>query len=477
MRYLGNLLAESARLHPDNLAVSAPDGDWTYAALDDLTNQIAHHLRANGVNPGDRVAVWLEKSGKALATMQAALRCGAVYVPIDPTSPPARAYKVIGDCLPKVVVDQTFDWKAVATHPTWPLKHPDIDKDDLAYILYTSGSTGQPKGVCISHENALACIDWAVAELGVTAADRLSNHAPFHFDISVLDIYPAFATAASVHLIPETSAYVPSALVEFLQTKNISIWYSVPSALLLMLEHGELEARAQAATQLRVLSFAGEPFPMPGLRRLGKAFPRARLLNLYGPTETNVCTFYEVMPADLDRTQPVPIGRACSGNRVFAVDASGREVAVGEEGELYVEGPTVMQGYFGDAPRARGPYPTGDLVRRISEDGYEYIGRRDHMVKIRGHRIELGDIEATLSAHEAIRECAVVVAGSGLDKKLIAFVSVRGESWPGLIALKQFAASRLPRYMIVDKAVRVDALPRTGNGKVDRQTLLTWLAA
>ncbi len=477
-RWLADLVTESARRDPERLAVSAPDGELTYGALDRLANQIGRELRALGVDKGDRVALWMNKSTRTIAAMQAVLRLGAAYVPIDPTSPRARAGKIVSDCAPRVLITDgdhegdfgvpCLDWQRALTQSVEAIARPALTCDDLAYILYTSGSTGQPKGVCISHENALACIDWATAELGATAEDRFSNHAPFHFDISVLDLYPAFAAGASVHLVPERSAYLPAELARFLVDRRITIWYSVPSALLLMLEHGGLESLAPGLDHLRVISFAGEPFPVPGLRRLRATFPAARLLNLYGPTETNVCTFFEVGEVP----ERVPIGRACSGDRVWAVDQNGNEVPVGGEGELLVEGPTVMSGYFGQPARAAGPYRTGDLVRRVSELEYEYIGRLDHMVKVRGHRVELGDIESTLLEHPIVRECAVMVCGTGIEARLIAFLSCREGAWPGLLAFKQFCAERLPRYMIIDKAIQLDALPRTGNGKIDRKHLL-----
>lgn len=492
---LKELLARSAAQTPEALAVSAPDGKITYGELDRLANRLARTLAGLGVGKGDRVGIWLEKSVKTVAAMQAALRLGAAYVPLDPLAPAARIRLIVGNCQMKAVVttrnraqsvltDELADIPAVCVDEAWqgpswtdvlalsadPLPEPDVTENDLAYILYTSGSTGIPKGVCISQLNALAFVEWVGDEMQTTAADRLANHAPFHFDLSVLDLYVAFRHGASVHLIPDSLSYSPKKLVEFVLRENITIWYSVPSVLTLMMDEGGfLEL---PSIPLRVINFAGEPFPIRKLRPLWERWGgTARFLNLYGPTETNVCTYYEVKEIEPDRIKPVPIGVACSGDRVWAVKEDGATAGVGEEGELMCEGPTVLMGYWGKDPHGQKPYATGDVVRLREDGNYEYIGRRDHMVKVRGNRVELGDIEAVLAQHPDISEAAVVVSGSGLDAHLIAFAVSRADPPPGLLAIKRHCAERLPRYMIVHDVRYLEALPRTRNGKVDRLTL------
>ncbi len=488
------MVRRRARLAPNSQALRGPDGALTYAELDALADRIARALAGRGVAVGDRVGIWLDKSGTCVAVMQAALRLGAVYVPLDPMSPASRVGTVIDDCAIRCLVttharanevlasrpaveclcvDGAWGdgphWDDVIAGSAEPVPTPDVADSDLAYILYTSGSTGRPKGVCISHRNALAFIEWAAVELRVDADDRLANHAPFHFDLSVLDLYVTFYAGASVTLIPEGASYAAERLVELVQRERLTIWYSVPSALILMLGAPGMICGPDLA--LRAILFAGEPFPIRPLRELRRRFPQARLLNLYGPTETNVCTFHEVHELDDDRTLPVPIGRACSGDEVWAVRADGAPAGVGEEGELMVRGPTVMLGYWGATPQGALPYATGDIVRLEAEGDYVYIGRRDHMVKVRGHRVELGDIEAALSQHDDIREAAVIVRGSGLEARLVAFVVAAAAPPPSLLALKRHCAERLPRYMIIDHLEITDALPRTRNGKVDRLAL------
>ncbi len=485
MNSLHDLMITAAARHPGRLAVAGHEGGLRYAELDLMANALAHRMRELGAGRGDRVLIWDDKSCAVVAAMQAVLRLGAVYIPVDAATPAARVATMAQDCAARVVCaarDQSghlrphlpddtrfLDLAAIPAGPATPVNET-VALDDLAYILYTSGSTGQPKGVSISHRNARAFVDWAATLLGVTAEDRLANHAPFTFDLSVLDLYVAFSAGASVHLVPSELAYAPAQLTEFLYRRQISIWYSVPSALILMMSSGGL-LRRPAPEPLRAVLFAGEPFPISQLRRLA-AWTDARLINLYGPTETNVCTGHEVVADDLARDRPVPIGTAASGDTVWVRTTKGTAAGPGEEGELVVEGPTVMRGYWGREPH-RGPYSTGDLVRVLDDGSFDYLGRRDHMVKVRGHRIELGEVEAVLTAHPAISEAAVTVTGSGIGARLEAFIVSQAGKEPSLLELKRHCAERLPRYMIVDEVNLLPCLPRTRTGKTDRSALGT----
>ncbi|OEV03301.1 amino acid adenylation domain-containing protein [Streptomyces oceani] len=484
---LYQLLIDSARTWPEALAVASSQERATYADLDRLADRYATALAARGVRPGDRVIIWSHKCVAAVAVMQAALRIGAIYVPVTGSNPPARLSLIVDSADPTLIV---ADGEAAerATDADWSERltsFPDLlandaaqtppppyrsEPDDPAYILYTSGSTGTPKGVCISHRNALAFVEWAAAELEVGPGDRLSNHAPFNFDLSIFDLYAAFLSGASVHLIPEDMAYAPAQLVRFLHEEGITIWYSVPSALSLMMRDGRL--LDDPPTGLRACVFAGEPFALPQVQELRRGWPKVRLFNWYGPTETNVCTSYEVTESDLERDTPLPIGHACSGDTVLlAADGAA------DEGELVVSGPTVMLGYWG-RERQEGPYSTGDTARQDEDGTLHYVGRRDHMVKIRGHRIELGEIEAALTSMGSVADAAVVVVGSGVDALLhAALVLSSGEQAPSLLTVKRRCAERLPTYMIVDRISVRDDLPRTPNGKIDRRQLAADLKA
>jgi L-proline---[L-prolyl-carrier protein] ligase len=472
-KLLHQLVRESRDRTPDAPAVHAGGTTVTYRELDELADRQAAGLHAAGVRRGDRVLIWAEKSVEVVALMQASLRLGAVYVPVAPSNPVSRVRLIADGCSPALVVTgeaglsagwgenppllSGFAELSTSDGATPPPEH--VGPDEPAYILYTSGSTGAPKGVLISHRNALAFVGWAAAETGLHAGDRLANHAPFNFDLSVYDLYGAFLAGASVDLAGADLSYSPAELADFLHHRGITVWYSVPSALLLMMRHGGLLDRP-APAGLRVCVFAGEPFPIAGVQALRRAWPDVRLFNWYGPTETNVVTSYEVTTADLERTGGLPIGRPCSG----------ATVTLSPDAEIIVHGPTVMLGYWGAPPRPGG-YHTGDLGRYDADGELEYTGRRDAMVKIRGHRIELGEIEAALSRHPAVAEVAVVVAGVGIDARLRAVIVPRPDARVGLLGMKAHCAAHLPRYMIVDEVSVVGELPRTANGKTDRAAL------
>ncbi|MCF3122466.1 amino acid adenylation domain-containing protein [Streptomyces arenae] len=348
---------------------------------------------------------------------------------------------------------------------------------DLAYVLYTSGSTGVPKGVMLSHRNARAFVDWAVAEFRVTSEDRLASHAPLHFDLSVFDLFAAAATGACLVLVPENHKALGLALNRLVVAEKISVWYSVPGALVRMLDarnSGEL-----ASCALRTVLFAGEAFPLKHLRRLRGALGGAELYNLYGPTETNVCTFHRVTDGDLapDRVAPPPIGTPCPYATTALLDTDGRAVAdaPGAEGELAVGGASVMLGYWTPEGPPAEPAPvhrTGDVVRSDGAGTYTFAGRRDHMVKVRGYRIEPEEIEATLLALPEVHETVCVAVGAGEDDaRLEAYVVPRSGASVDEARLRRHCARTLPRYMVPARFTVVAGLPRTSTGKADRRAL------
>ena len=517
---LHELLRAAARGGPDRIALVDGEITVTYGELDQRSESLAHHLMANaGVARGDRVAVYAEKSAAAVVALYAVLKTGAAYVPLDVGSPPARLAAVIADCSVAAVVTTAARFEDAAAivasvpldaavvvldWPSGPLPPIDgirvveagtergghaptassgVTSLDLAYVLYTSGSTGTPKGVMHTHRSALTFVEWAAAEFELDSSDRLSSHAPFHFDLSVFDLYAAALVAATVVLVPPSASVLPAGLRRFIAEAEISVWYSVPSVLSSLARRGGL-ARSPLG-RLRLILFAGEVFAVPVLRDLVSLLPQARFANLYGPTETNVCTWYEVPQRPDEIPDPLPIGRAIPDDEVMAVTDDGRRAGPGELGELCVRGGTVMEGYWGDpvnTERSLVPNPignvsggrvyrTGDLVQERPDGHFAFLGRRDSQIKSRGYRIELGEIEAALHADPRIAECAAVaVPDEAITNRLMAFVV-------GAVGLteadvRRACAERVPSYMIPESIVLVGDLPRTTTGKVDRRALL-----
>jgi amino acid adenylation domain-containing protein len=519
---LSQLLAQSAAREPSRAAVVYEDERLTYAELEAQSNQLARVLAAQGVRRGDRVGLYLRKSIPSIVGIYAALKLGATYVPIDPGAPPPRMAYIVRNCGIRCLVTAhdrlgrlrqglqdgspvealvVADWEApretagpagarlvawgeaVPAASAEPLPLTAIDTD-LAYVLYTSGSTGEPKGVMLSHRNALTFVDWAAEKFEVMPWDQLSSHAPFHFDLSIFDLFVAAKAGATLVLVPTETTLFPLPMAQLIENAGISVWYSVPSALIQMLNH--LDLRDLDLQSLRLILFAGEVFPVKYLRQLHEAVPYARLFNLYGPTETNVCTYYEVRDVPPDRTEPFPIGRACENTEVFALDEDGRLCGVGEVGELYVRGSTVMQGYWGrpeDTARVlrqnplqsqfRDPaYPTGDLVRLDENGDYLFLGRRDNQIKSRGYRIELGEIETALYNHPSVREAAAVaIPDDEIGNRLQAFVALHEAGAVSASELERYCISALPRYMVPEQIAIREALPKTSTGKVDRRAL------
>ncbi|MFN0179885.1 MAG: amino acid adenylation domain-containing protein [Gemmatimonadales bacterium] len=517
-RSLHLLFTQAADRWPNRVAVEEPDGAVVrYADLVRLARRTRDLLVRAGVRPGDRVGLFLPKSIDTVAAIFGVLEAGAAYVPVDPGSPPARAAYILNDCQVRTaLVDRSLaeplgvelaaagaSWTPIAIDgpgggaglvamlaaagiPEDPAPGPTVDlpTSAVAYLLYTSGSTGKPKGVTISHRAALSFVDWCADLLSPNESDCFSSHAPFHFDLSILDLYVSLRHGARLVLIGEELGKDPMALGRLIADRGITIWYSTPSILALLDQYGHLDQVDLSA--LRVVLFAGEVFPVPQLRALKERLPSPRYLNLYGPTETNVCTCYELPPGPVppDRTVPYPIGATCPHYRSRVVDERGRDVSPGEEGELLMAGPGLMDGYWNLPDRNAQAflvdernerwYRTGDLVVEDADVGFLFHGRRDRMVKRRGYRIELGEIEAGLAAHGAVREAAVVALSDDTSGvRITAFLVAAGDRRPSIIELKRYCVEGLPRYMVPDAFRFLDALPRTSTDKIDYQQLKT----
>ena len=513
-KVLHQLLIQSAQKYPGRTAVEETgDGAITYHDLNQLSDRLMDRLIHLGVRPGDRVGIYLRKSVDAVACIFGILKAGAAYVPVDPGAPATRNAYIFSDCTVKVIIiDNRFVEKfsaefasqnalptlivldgagsgnslkdtleqATTENPTHPVSF-ELSSDHLAYILYTSGSTGKPKGVMLSHQNALSFIDWCSEVFEPSEMDRFSSHAPFHFDLSILDIYVSIKHGATLVLVDEEIGKDPIRLALLISDKSITIWYSTPSILSFLAQYGRLERYNYSS--LRMVLFAGEVFPVKHLQMLKNILSKPRYFNLYGPTETNVCTYFEI-PATIpaDHAKSFPIGEACSHYRIKIVDEQGQDVGIGQTGELIAAGPGVMKGYWNLPEKTANAflvdssgqrwYKTGDVVVQDKDGNYLYVSRRDRMVKKRGYRVELGEIEAGLYNHPGVKEAAVIAMSSeenGIQIK--AYLSFRDGQNPSRIQLKRFCTESLPAYMIPDFFSFLDSLPKTSTDKIDYQQL------
>ena len=512
---LHQLLEGSASRFPERPAIVEGDRVVTYADVDRRANQVAQLLVSEGVKVGDRIGLFIDKSVEAVVGIYGALKAGAAYVPLDVRAPSSRLGYIAGNCELNwliTTVKKDKQWSELmaagaplrnvitmdAADPVPPdgvrglgtndlERQPDTavsvehNQDALAYILYTSGSTGQPKGVMLTHGNGLAFVEWTIKELSLTSQDRVSSHAPFHFDLSIFDLYAAAGAGAAVALVPSSTSVFPKEVARFIREKQISVWYSVPSILSLLIQHANLTEGD--FPRLRAMVFAGEVFPSKYLSRLMTALPHVSFHNWYGPTETNVCTAYPVSSPPDPLGPDIPIGWAIDGVETIVVTADGRVAGPGEEGELLVKGPTVMKGYWGDPEKTAARlvadplqpesgdvvYRTGDLVVG-GPNGYRFLGRRDHQIKSRGYRIELGEVETAINAHPGVVECAATaVPDEVISNRIVAYVVAK----PNLDDrnLAEWCATLIPKYMVPESFVFVDLLPKTSTGKIDRQAL------
>jgi amino acid adenylation domain-containing protein len=519
---LHQLLTESAAKYPDKEAIVFKDDKITYAELEWESNKLAYGLSGIGIEKGERVGIYMNRCIASIIGAFGILKAGATYVPVDPICPPGRLSYILNKCGIKFLlasqdklanIEQAFpansplesivvmnglesgleslgstkvlDWQGIREAAREDAPRVNTIDSDLAYILFTSGSTGNPKGVMLSHLNSLTFVNSAHDFFQITMNDRFSNICPLHFDMSVFDLFVAFKAGATVVIIPETTTIFPVKLAEVIAKNRISVWNSVPSALSLLATYKNLDSHDLSS--LRLVLFAGEQFPLKYLRRLQEAVPGARFCNMYGQTEANSSTYYWVEQIPSDTKASLPIGKSLPNFEVFALEADGKKVTKpGQEGELYVRASTVALGYWGEVEKTeksfvKNPlrpdlnervYKTGDLVHLDSDGNYVFLGRKDHMIKSRGYRIEIGEIETVLCNHPEIKNAVVIPIPDELIGNRIAVIVV--PSTPGKIEkedILKYCSQQLPKYMIPEIVEFRDSLPTTSSGKVDRKKL------
>ena len=519
---LDGYLSRAAERAADAPALADGEDRLTYGQLEESANRLARLLLDSGCQRGDRVCLLVSKSAGAIAAMQAALKAGCAYVPIDIASPAARVERILEAAEPRLVLTaqpaaglvddllargalagdtvigsvdaepvvgqhfrSTFATVEADRFPADPLPAAN-EPGDAAHILFTSGSTGIPKGVVITHRMVVRFIEWAVDYFDMQPSDRVSSHPPLHFDLSTFDIYGAFAAGAELHVVPSSLNLLPHKLAAFIEERELTQWFSVPSILAYMAKFDVVHQ--DAFPQLKRLLWCGEVMPTPALMYFMNRLPHVRFTNLYGPTEATIASSYYTVPGTpSSETEPIPIGTPCAGEELLILDEQLDDVPIGEIGDLYIGGVGLSPGYWRDEEKTRaafveGPrssteprriYRTGDLAH-VGEDGLVYFhGRADSQIKSRGYRIELGEIEVALNALEPLREAAVVaVETDAFEGTTIccAYAPMFGRS-----VEQDEVATRLrevlPSYMIPTRWKPFDALPKNVNGKIDRAAL------
>jgi amino acid adenylation domain-containing protein len=515
MSRLEDLLTTSAERSPGSTALVGPDGveTLTYAELDALTNRIARALLDRGVAPGDRVGVLAAKTPWTIASLIGTLKAGAVYVPVDSASPATRVARILRSAEPTVLLaDATATTlvdglvgEGVSDLTVGSLEAPlagerfdsafsrsDVEafeatapavgnRDDLAHLLFTSGSTGIPKGVMITHDMVSAFVDWALGHFGTKPGDRISGHPPLHFDLSTFDIYATLAAGAELHLVPASLGLDPRRTAAFIRDRELTQWFSVPSVLTYLARFDAVAEHDFPA--LERLLWCGEVLPTPILAHWMRKLPHVRFTNLYGPTEATIASsYYDVPEVPADESVPVPIGVPCAGESLVVLE-DGAPAPVGEIGELYIGGVGLSPGYWRDQEKTdaafvAGPdgeriYRTGDLARVDDEGVVHFLGRTDSQIKSRGYRIELGEVETAVNTVPGVKECAVVgVDLGGFEGTTIccAYSVAAGASLP-VNDMRRAVTALLPRYMVPAKWDVLDELPKNVNGKIDRPVL------
>ncbi|WP_435604374.1 amino acid adenylation domain-containing protein [Streptomyces sp. bgisy130] len=498
---LDALLARSARVHPDRTALEGAGESWTYAQLDRAVDALAARLTAEGVAPGDRVGVYAPKTPATVIALYAALRAGAVTAPLDTADPPERTARMIRNAGLSllVTVDRALTGArraATRARDGAPADEGALDHglhrlrilapeerpaplpapaDAGGYILFTSGSTGWPKGVLLSHENVAHYALWAAGEFGLTPDDRIGSQAALTFDLTTFDLFSAAAAGACTVLMPDLLRAFPRDVVGWLTEQRITAFMAVPSLYHNLLQQGGIADAPPPA--LRLAAFGGEAFAPELLEHYLRLLEGVPFYNLYGPTETNACTYYRV-PADWTADRELPIGRGIGGVHIEVLDEDG--APTDGEGEIHIAGPVVFQGYLrGGAPDdptttvtcrdgvARRAYASGDLGR-ITPDGLVFLrGRRDNQVKRRGHRIDLMDVENAVLELPRIATAAVVAKDGPHTGEIWAYAQTDATEREVLAALREV----LPRRMLPDRIVPLATLPTTTSGKVDRRAL------
>ncbi|HET6978710.1 MAG TPA: amino acid adenylation domain-containing protein [Pyrinomonadaceae bacterium] len=495
-RTLPQLFVEHVERTPNAIAVISGSKQLTYRELNEQSNKLAHHLRSFGVGPEVPVGVCLERSIEMIVTLLAILKAGGAYVPLEADYPAERLMMMLEDSgLPVLITTESrldklpAHWAQVVCLDTDEelisgQSNTDLDiavvPDNLAYIMYTSGSTGVPKGVSVTHRNVVRLVK-ETNYFTFDPSQVFLQNAPISFDASTFEIWGSLLNGARLVLMPPETPTLEDFGEVFRQYGVTTVWLTAG------LFHMMVDERPQELATLRHLLAGGDVLFPSHVRRALEELNDGQLINGYGPTENTTFTCCCPMSSLSPEAISVSIGRPISNTQVYLLDQQMRPVPAGVAGELFIGGDGLARGYnirpdltaerfvpdpFSAAPGSR-LYRTGDLARHLADGQIDFIGRRDFQVKVRGFRIELEEVEAALSSHPSIRQCVVTVRSDGTDKQLVAYAVIDGTRTLKAADLRNFLRGKLPDYMVPTQFITLDAFPLTTNGKIDRRALST----
>ena len=504
---LGLLFNYISKKFAKRIAVVTENESFDYNYLNKLSNKIAHYILSLNIKQYDTVAILNNKSVEAYSIMIACLKIGVTYTNLDPNSPRERFIKmkdtsnakILFHCnstLPIIRIFQNkenivVDYRKLNGQNELedysdylPIETEYIHSNTCAYIMFTSGSTGFPKGVAISHQNVLNFIKWSKTTYKSDETDVFTNINPMHFDNSVFDFYSSLFIGASIIPVSNSLTKNPRRLLDYLNSKNPTIWFSVPSMLVYVLNMRALKEKDLMT--LRIVTFGGEGFPKNQLKKLWSFWGnRVKFINVYGPTEcTCICSSYVVKPKDIENDELLPLGFIAPNFYGKVLNENLEEVRDGDIGELYIGGPNVGIGYYNNQTKTNemfisNPvnnslreviYKSGDLVKKNVNDGMFYFcGRKDNQIKRMGYRIELEEIENALNTIDFIEECAVIhINNKRFKNKIFAYLRTGNKNGN---QIRTELLNYLPAYMMPDDYFFVDHLPKNQNGKINRLRL------